>query len=431
MSIQTKVTSVIPLIPQLMPQRINMPFTNKMIVIGVSALLLLLLFTYFFFNKTSKDIISPSKIASVEVQKSNKALKLTQTQWSTLTVSKVETTAFRDQVVTEGKISLNEDHTTPVFSPYTGRVIKLLVKPGDKVEQYQPLFVVEAADVIQTLKDYVAASTNLSKAEAHLRLMEAAFTRSKDLYNESATSQKDYEQAEDNKISAQNDLQAAQSSLEAARDRLRILGKTNDDIEKLDKLGNITSETVITAPISGTIVQRKIGPGQYVTSGSADPVFSIGDLSNVWLIANVKETDTAKVKVGQLVNFSVLSNTQNIFSCWINYVAPSIDPVTRRLLVRAEVDNTNGILRPEMFANVHIITSNEENSPAIPRDAIIYQGSEAHVWAVKEDTVVELRVIKTGLVSNGLVQVLEGLAAGDRIISKGALFVDKISSASD
>lgn len=404
---------------------------KKIFLIGLTILSLMSFWSFQYFKMGTSDNLHATQKEATNNKGRNKDLILSKNQWSTLTIVNVETSSFRDQVITEGKISLNEDQTTPVFSPYSGRVTKLLVKPGDKVEQGQPLFVVEATDVIQALKDYVEATTNLSKAQAHLRLMQGAFGRSKDLYTESAISQKDYEVAEDNMVGAKNDSQAAESTLEAARNRLRLLGKTSSEVETLDKTGHITSDTIISAPISGTIVQRKIGPGQYVTSGSADPVFSIGNLTNVWLIANVKETDAEKVSVGQLVNFTVLADKERVFSCWLNYEAPSIDAVTRRLIVRAEVDNSNGILRPEMFANVHIITSSEENSAAIPREAIIYEGNEAHVWIVKEDGVVQFRPIKTGLVSEGFVQVLEGLMAGDRIVSKGALFVDKISATSE
>src|SRR5207245_9759502 len=108
------------------------------------------------------------------------------------------------------------------------------------------------------------------------------------------------------------------------------------------------------APIAGTVVQRKIGPGQYVNSGASDPVFVIGDLSTVWLTAFVRETESSAVSVGQEVSFSVLAFPGRALTARINYVSAAIDPSTRRLLVRATIDNPRGSLKPEMFANVTI-----------------------------------------------------------------------------
>jgi cobalt-zinc-cadmium efflux system membrane fusion protein len=131
-------------------------------------------------------------------------------------------------------------------------------------------------------------------------------------------------------------------------------------------------------------VQRKVGPGQFITSGASDPagdpVFVIGDLSTIWLVAQVRETDALKIHVGQQVDFHVLSAPARLFSSKINYVASAMDPVTRRLLVRATVENEDKLLKPEMFASVNIYTSASEVAPAVPREAIIYEGDTARVW---------------------------------------------------
>src|SRR5439155_23819399 len=132
--------------------------------------------------------------------------------------------------------------------------------------------------------------------------------------------------------------------LEAARNRLRIFGKTDQEIAAFREKGSIDPATPIYAPIAGTIVQRKVGPGQYIGTGASEPVFVIGDLSTVWLIAYVRETEAPNVHIGQAMNFTVLSYPNEIFTANISYVAASLDAATRRLLVRATVQNSRGLL---------------------------------------------------------------------------------------
>src|SRR5262249_54435910 len=127
-------------------------------------------------------------------------------------------------------------------------------------------------------------------------------------------------------------------------------------------------------PDRGTIVQRKVGPGQYVGSGSTDPVFIIGDLSTVWVVAFIRETEAPLVHVGQAIHFTVLAYPDRSFPANISYVAAAFDPTIRRLLVRATVNNSAGLLKPEMFASVKILTGEGDNAGAVPRGAIIYEG---------------------------------------------------------
>ena len=231
----------------------------------------------------------------------------TPAEWASLTIQPVTERAFRAEHVTEGKIAVDEDRSTPVFSPYAGRVTKLLARPGDSVTQGQPLFVIEAADNVQAQNDFIAAMTALNKARSALDLAQLQDKRAKDLFEGKAVPLKDYQQSQATLIQAQNDLRSTQTALEAAHNKLRILGLTDEAIATFREKGRINPETTIHAPIEGTVVQRKIGPGQYVSTGASDPVFVIGDLSTVWLTAFVRETETSAVTVGQELTFNVLA----------------------------------------------------------------------------------------------------------------------------
>src|SRR6267142_5044020 len=247
-------------------------------------------------------------------------------EWASLTIQPVTKRAFRAEHVTEGKIAVDEDRSTPVFSPYAGRVTKLLARPGDSVTQGQPLFVIEAADTVQAQNDLIGTMTGLNKARSALDLAQLQRKRAKDLFEGKAVPLKDYQQSQADLTAAQNDLRSAETALEAARNKLRILGLTDEAISTFQDKGSINREITIFSPITGTVVQRKIGPGQYVNSGASDPVFVIGDLSTVWLTAFVRETDAASVSIGQEITFSLLALPGRTLFARLNYVAAAIDP---------------------------------------------------------------------------------------------------------
>ena len=349
-------------------------------------------------------------------------------QWATLSVEPVRQQAFRTFDVTEGKIAVNEDHATPIYSPYSGRVMKLLAKPGDRVERGQTLFILEATDAVQVHNDFITSVAALNKARAQLNLTQTVERRMRELYESKAVALKDWQQAQADLVNAQNDLSSAEAALESARNRLRILGRTDAEIAVFQKMRTITPETPIFAPIGGTVVSRKVGPGQYINSGAADPVFVIGDLSSVWLTVYVRETEAPNVQVGQALTFKVLAYPDQVFKANISYVATAIDASTRRLLVRAVINNQDGSLRPEMFASVTIFTGEGDTSLSVPRSAVIYEGETARVWVAREDKGIELRQIKPGLVNGEFIQVKDGLRPGEKIVTKGSLFIDREAS---
>lgn len=352
------------------------------------------------------------------------------TEWKSLTVEPVKTHDFRAEFTTEGKIAVDEDRSTPVHSAYSGRVTRLLVRPGDKVEQGQPLFKVEAADAVQAQNDFVSAVSAVNKATSQLELAQLQGKRARDLFAGKAIPLKDFQQAESTLVTAQSDMQAANTLFEAARNRLRIFGLSDATIEAFQKTGRIDPEIAVNAPISGTVVQRKVGPGQYVENGSGDPAFVIGDLSMVWLTVYVREADAATVQVGQDVSFKVMSHPNRDFSARINYVATAIDPASRRLTVRATLDNSDGQLKPEMFASVSIFTNGDDATVGVPRHAIVAEGDKTRVWVVHDDKTIELRQVKTGLANGDFVEVVSNLKAGEKIVTKGSLFIDRLASAS-
>jgi membrane fusion protein, heavy metal efflux system len=156
----------------------------------------------------------------------------------------------------------------------------------------------------------------------------------------------------------------------------------------------------------------------------------IGDLSTVWMTAFVRETDAATVSVGQDVAFNVLALPGRPHSAQLNYVATAIDPATRRLLVRATIDNKDGMLKPEMFANVTIFSASDHPAVGVPKQALIYEGDQVRIWVAHEDKTIELRQIKPGLTNGDLDEVVGHLKPREQIVTKGSLFIDRAASGS-
>ena len=345
----------------------------------------------------------------------------TNAEWAGLGFATVQTLAFSPADQTDGKIAADDNKTTVVFSPFTGRITRVIAKIGDRVHAGSPLFAIDAAEFVQSQNDLVTAA-------AQVRLTKAAEARQEALYKANGAALKDLEQS-------QADLATAEINLEAARGRLRALGKSAADVAAVERgvAGRgLSSETVVTAPIAGVVTQRSVGPGETLASlasngGSTTPLYSISDLSTVWLIGNLREADAPHARLGQTVQVHVNALPDRVFTARLNYIASAVDPATRRVTVRAEIPNPAGELLPEMFATFTLITGAATPSVAVPEQGVVYEGDEARVWVAGANHLLQLRQIRTGQTTDGMVQVLSGLSAGERVVTNGALFIDRAS----
>ncbi|MGA3402109.1 MAG: efflux RND transporter periplasmic adaptor subunit [Acetobacteraceae bacterium] len=353
-------------------------------------------------------------------------------QWAGFRIQPAEEKPFRPAQDTDGKIAIDDDLVTPVFSPYSGRVVKLFASAGDTVRQGDPLFAVQASEFVQAQNDLVAAVATLRTARAQAALAETNEKRQHNLYLSQGAALKDWQQAQVDLATAQGNLSSAQIAVSAVRNRLRILGRSDAEIAALESapdLMKLDPVAQVPAPIGGTVIQRQVGLGQTIVSaaaGATAPLFQIGDLSKVWLVANVREEDAPLIHRGDSVEVHVLAFPDRGFTARVTHVAPTIDPTTHRLSVRAELDNPDGALKPEMFASFRIITGPATTSLAIPIGALVYEGSDVHVWVANpQDETIQEREIRMGAVQDGTAQVLSGLRPGEQVVTSGSLFLDR------
>jgi membrane fusion protein, heavy metal efflux system len=358
----------------------------------------------------------------------------TQQQWRGIKLEPVTVRTFRPEQVTEGTIAVDDDLTTPVFSHFSGRVIKVIAMLGDVVKPGDPLFVIHASEFVQAQNDLITALANLQTARSQLTMAQTTEKRTHELYLAQGGSLKDWQQAQTDLITAQNTVRSDEIALHAGRSRLRILGKTETEIASLEAqpTQRMDPVAIVSAPVRGTITQRQIGVGQYINSeaaGATNPVYTISDLSTVYLVANVREVDAPLMRVGLPLEVHVLAYPSRVFKGKVSYVAPSIDPNTHRMPVRADVENPDGALKPGMFANFSIITGEASSAPAVPQSAVVYEGERARVWVAGEGDTLALREIRTGRISEGTVEVLAGLSAGEKVVTSGTVFIDRAARA--
>jgi cobalt-zinc-cadmium efflux system membrane fusion protein len=357
--------------------------------------------------------------------KASDTVRVTPDQMHQLNIVKVELCSFRLYKPAIGQIAFNEDASTVVLTPFSGRVTRLIAKIGEDVKRGDALFEIDSPEVVQTQTDLIAAVQGLEKSRHQLALAKRVLDRQTGLFADKATSQRELDQARADYASAETDLRTAEGTLVAARNRLRVLvGRSEEEVERVERERLINPLITINAPIEGTVIARKVGPGQYVRSDSGDSLYAISNLSTMWLRANVPENDIPLVRVGQEIEVRVAAVPDRVFRARVIAIGAASDATTRRVSVRSEIPNPDGALKSEMFATFKIATGSGESSPGVPTEAVIWEGDLATVWVEIEPMLFRRRKVRIGLEQDGQVQVREGLKPGELVVGRGAIFVD-------
>lgn len=347
-------------------------------------------------------------------------------QWANLTIVPVRTTKFGPALLTDGQIATDDDHTTQLSSPFSGRISRIFVKPGDVVRRGQPIYAIAASELVQGHSDVATAQATVAGARKALSVAETNASRQQALLAIQGAALRDVQQSQADLATARANATTAAAQLTAARGRLNILGIG-------DAGTGSGSVAIVRSPINGTVTTRQAGVGQYLQSaagGANLPLFTISDLSHVWLVANVREVDASKLRRGAALQVSVPAFPGRTFASQVYYVAPLVDQTTRRIAVRAQIANPDGALRPNMFASARLSDGPTGAAVEIPVQAVLYEGDDAHVWVAHLNRhTLSLRAVKTAPGEPGSVAVTQGLSAGDRVVSAGSVFIDRANGA--
>lgn len=312
-----------------------------------------------------------------------------------------------------GTIDFNEDLLVQVFSQYAGKILKANFNIGDDVKAGETLFTIDSTDLLQ-------AESTLLAAAGVLELQKRTLARLTMLLKAGGSAQKDVDQST-------SDQQTAEGNYKAARDAVRIFGKTDDEIDQVVSLRKVDSTLLVPSPISGRIVARSAAPGFLTQPGNAPAPYSVADLSTMWMIANVIETDAPAYKLGQEVAVTVPAYPDKIFKGRITTLGSIIDPNSHRQLVRSQIDDPEHLLRSGMFASFVIRVGDLVRSVAVPVNGVTREGDGTMtVWVTSDRRHFAKRTVKLGLQQDGWDQVLEGLQPGETVVTDGAVFVSNV-----
>jgi cobalt-zinc-cadmium efflux system membrane fusion protein len=372
---------------------------------------------------------SPSPLPAGQIQ-------LSRQQMASVKIERVKADDGYDRTGASGQIAVDETRSTPVFVPYSGQVLQVPVQNGAHVRQGDVLLRIRTSDIVDARNGLFSAQAQQASAASQLRVAEENANRAEQLYRTAGGAFKDLQQAKSDLVNAQSAQRIADSAVGAARDKLVVFGKTPAEIARLSGAGGIAgihADTNLRAPIGGIVVTRSVSEGQFVTGGATQPVFVIADLSKVWLVAQVAESDAARVHLGDHVAVTTTAYPGRTFDAMIDNIAAQIDPVTHRLAVRATITNPDGALKPQMFADFMIRSAAIENEPgsavphmmSVPVESVIHEGDTERVWVYLGKGRVIARNVRTGESHDGRVTILSGLRAGEPVVSAGALFVNE------
>ena len=336
-------------------------------------------------------------------------VKLTAAQRQSVSIYTVRSSSFHDTVETTGVVDFDNDQATSVLSPISGPVSRLSVSLGQKVKQGEPLATVDSPDFAAAISAYQKALAT-AKTNRHLADLD------KDLLEHNGVAQKEAAQAETDAANAEADRDAALQELLS----LNVPEQAIKGIQRGLPISHV--EAAIRSPVAGTVVEKLITPGQLLAAGTT-PCFTVANLSRVWVMAQIFGSDLASVRLGD--SAEVTSGTgSNSFSGKVANISALVDPDTRSVPVRVVVDNPGDLLKKQMYVRVRIRSRAESSGLLIPVSAVLRDEENLpFVYVVESDAGFARRHVTLGNRTGDQYVIPEGLAAGERIVVEGGLFL--------
>ncbi|HYM10257.1 MAG TPA: efflux RND transporter periplasmic adaptor subunit [Bryobacterales bacterium] len=339
---------------------------------------------------------------------------LPQNQLEHLKITPVQKTTWSLTVHTTGTVDWDADHTTQAITQVSGPIVRILAEPGTVVKTGDPLLYVSSSDVSNAISAY-------KKARNRLELAKRTLERDQDLLEHHAIPRKDYE-------SAQADYNDAFTEVQSDLAGLKIFGITEKQIQEAERQGAaISPELALRSPISGTVVQRLVLPGQLVQAG-ATTCFLISDMSTVWVEGHIYDRDLAAVHVGDTVEEATPSSPE-AFHGVLAYIGAMIDPATRTTPVRIVTRNPAGRLRKDMFVDAVIHTRTRRGGLAVPTSAVLHNAqNEPFVYVEAAPGQFAQRLVTVGTQQPAETEILSGLKEGEKVVSEGSVFLQFANS---
>ncbi len=326
-----------------------------------------------------------------------------------ITVEPVEVTHIHDSVRLPGRVALDEHRLARIGPSISGRVVEIRVFVGRNVRKGDVLAVLNSTELSNTQAAYLKAKTQMG-------LQRLAVDRARRLFNEGIISEATLKERE-------GGLAEAEVEVRAMADQLGIMGMSDQAILKLMNTGQINSVTPVTATLSGTVIERHISVGQIAEI--SDELFTVADLSRVWAVAEAPEQDAHMAQIGSRVEVHIPALPKEQFTGKIVFVGDTVNPETRTVTLRMEVENTHHRIKPGRLVDM-VIKQAAESAPTIPAQAVLREADRDHVFVARGKDRFALRPVTLDADREGRRRVLEGLTTGDRIVVEGAFHLNNV-----
>jgi len=349
---------------------------------------------------------------------------LSPAQRAAVTVEVAQKRMLWADVTAPGKVAFNSNKVTPVFSQFSGRIVKLEAEVGTSVRTGQGIGTIDTPDIVTMQSDCLQGLAAVRSAHTTLELARRISERTKRLAAAEAVPQRDLQQALSDESRAADDLQRAESAVAAARGRLQSAGMKEAEIARLESGSRAVNRLVpLVAPISGTITERKAGVGQVVQSANGDPLFMIADLSTVWVNADVYEDQLANIHMGGPVKITAQAYPGEVFAARVDQIGSTLDPDKHTVAVRCVVPNHKQRLKPGMFATVILGSDVPQDVITVPASAVVVEGEERAIFIEEGPGNYVKRAVETGSEVGGSVIIRAGLKEGERVVVHGGLLL--------
>ena len=303
-------------------------------------------------------------------------------------------------------IELNADRVAKISPRAPGKIVRLIASQGDRVRAGQSLAHFDTPEIGQIWAEYL-------KAKSRVELSRKNLQREESLFEKNVSPEKDV-------LKARQELSEAEADLELAKEKARLLGIEIRPFVKGDNHGN-HPVIALSSPIGGVVVEKTVSQGESV--GPEKVLFTVADLSKLWVMVDIYEKDLANLKVGTGVKVSTTAFPEKTFRGRISSIGDMLDEKTRTVKARVTVDNIGALLKPGMFATVVIASGKAENTLAVPASALQRVGEKLVAFVARDASTFEKRVVTVGPEMNGMHQVLSGLKPGERVVTKGAFIL--------
>jgi len=360
---------------------------NPGILFGISAILLA--------GCSASPKTEPNTATSV-----NGAVVVTESQMKEVSLEEVKSVPIQEEFSAVGEVSFDENNVVRIYPIVSGSVDKVHVSLGDYVQKGTLLATILSTDITTFQRDFNVAKADQEVAEKNM-------DRAQELYKSGMMSEKDFAEAK-------KDYTNAVSNFNEKKQILHLYGGSPDRLDALFR---------VMAPRSGFIVERNINEGTQIRTDNSTNIFTISDLKTVWIWANVHESDMAKVKEGDQVTVKTIAYPDKTYTGNIRKIGTMLDPASRVIRVRTELENENGELKPEMFATVMIRSKAKDEVLAIPLKSIVLENNKFFAMREKAPRTFEKVQVTIGKRFTDFAEVTTGLSAGDKVIVNGALYV--------